>query len=279
MACGGHAGRCSARQSVVTARAVLLATGGLGRVYLNTHQPRGRDRRRRGGGVPRRRGDQRHRVRAVPSHRAARRGRAAISALRSAARRRRLAAEYADGERFMERYHRWGTGAARRGCARDRGGDEAHGRAARLARSDASRAGIRARAFPANLRDVPALRHRPRARARAGRSRRALCDGRRAYGSRRPHQHCRDSSPPARWRAPACTAPTGWPATRCSKAWCSARAPAARCARVDGRRRGRKECPARWRSPRSRSRTVPRISPGNTAASSAMPKACGRPST
>ena len=38
-----------------------------------------------------------------------------------------------------------------------------------------------------------------------------------------------DSSRPARWRAPACTAPTGWPATRCSRGSCSARAPRRRC--------------------------------------------------
>ena len=35
-------------------------------------------------------------------------------------------------------------------------------------------------------------------------------------------RRCPGCGPWARWRAPACTGPTGWPRTRCSKAWCSA---------------------------------------------------------
>jgi succinate dehydrogenase/fumarate reductase flavoprotein subunit len=39
-----------------------------------------------------------------------------------------------------------------------------------------------------------------------------------------PHRHCPACTPSARPPTPACTAPTGWPATRWSSAWCS-RAP------------------------------------------------------
>ena len=41
---------------------------------------------------------------------------------------------------------------------------------------------------------------------------------------------CPVSMRPAKWRAPACTARIGWPATRCSKAWSTGRAPRRACA-------------------------------------------------
>ena len=75
-----------------------------------------------------------------------------------------------------------GTGAAGRGGAGDCRGDEATGLAARVARSDASRGGVRAGAFPADLRDVLAIRDRPGAGGGAGGSGGALCDGRRVVG-------------------------------------------------------------------------------------------------
>ena len=51
---------------------------------------------------------------------------------------------------------------------------------------------------------------------------------------RRPHVDSRSVRGRARWHAPACTAPTGWRATRCSRGWCSAPARAVRCGTIAG---------------------------------------------
>ena len=64
---------------------------------------------------------------------------------------------------------------------------------------------------------VAALREagpRPGDRARPGRARGALHDGRRRHRPRRRVDACRACTPSARPRAPACTAPTGSPRTR-----------------------------------------------------------------
>ena len=60
---------------------------------------------------------------------------------------------------------------------------------------------------------------------------RALLDGRGRDRHRRPHDACRGSSPSARSPAPARTAPTGSPRTRCSRGWSSRTGPPARSGR------------------------------------------------
>ena len=65
----------------------------------------------------------------------------------------------------------------------------------------------------------------------SGRPGGALPDGRHRHRRVGADVAARACSPPARPPAPASTAPTVWPATRCSKAWCSARAPPRRCSR------------------------------------------------
>ena len=70
----------------VTARAVLLATGGLGHVFLNTTNPARCYGRWRGDGLPRRSRNRRYRIRAVPPHGAPPGRRTALPALRGTAR-------------------------------------------------------------------------------------------------------------------------------------------------------------------------------------------------
>ena len=94
------------------------------------HQPRCRDRRWSRHGVSRGSRHQRHRVRAVSSHRAARGRRTAVSAVRGAARRRRVPSQSRRRAIHGAIPSAEGTGAARRGGARHRGGDGAQRRAA-----------------------------------------------------------------------------------------------------------------------------------------------------
>ena len=78
-------------------------------------------------------------------------------------------------------------------------------------------------ALSQDLRYLHAVQHRPR-RTDAAPSGRPLRHGRgteRLNGGLR----CPVFSPRARQPAPAFTAPTDWPVTRCSKAWCMERAP------------------------------------------------------
>ena len=77
------------------------------------------------------------------------------------------------------------------------------------------------RRFPTILARLPRARRRPGHRADPGRAGPALRVRRRRHrpvGTLRP---CRGSTPPARSPAPASTAPTGWPPTRCSRGWSS----------------------------------------------------------
>ena len=76
--------------------------------------------------------------------------------------------------------------------------------------------------FPAGAEPVPPRRLRAAGAAGADRAGGALPHGRRRHRRARPHQHRAACGRAARWPAPACTAPTGWPATRCWRVWCSA---------------------------------------------------------
>ena len=80
--------------------------------------------------------------------------------------------------------------------------------------------------FPNILRALPGAGHRHHARADPGGAGRALHLRRRPHRPGGPHRPARPATPSARPPAPACTAPTGWPATRWWNAWCSRRAAA-----------------------------------------------------
>ena len=81
------------------------------------------------------------------------------------------------------------------------------------------------RALPQHLRALPGAGHRHHAAADPGGAGRALHLRRRRTPTCRGRTDLRrPATPSARPPAPACTAPTAWPATRCSSAWCS-RAP------------------------------------------------------
>ena len=188
-----------------------------------------RHRRRHRARVAGRRARRRSRVRAVSSDGAGGRRRAAVSAVRGAARRRRVA---------RQRRRRALHGALRARPASWRRAISSR------ARSCAKR---RARAAPVYL----SLQHldpdwvhaafptiaaacriggpRSRARSHSGRAGRALHDGRRRNRRLGRARRCPGSTRPARWRAPASTAPTVSRATRCSKGWSSARARRRRC--------------------------------------------------
>ena len=90
---------------------------------------------------------------------------------------------------------------------------------------------VRAPQIPDDHAGVRPGRARPRHRPHSREPRRSLHDGRcrnrPATGGRRS----KGCSPPARWRAPASTAPTVWPAIRCWRASCSGPARRRRCAR------------------------------------------------
>ena len=65
--------------------------------------------------------------------------------------------------------------------------------------------------------DVRPLRHRHGRRAGSGGSGGPLHVRRRGGRSRRPDRVCRACSPSGKWPAPGSTGPTGWPAIRCSR--------------------------------------------------------------
>ena len=132
----------------------------------------------------------------------------------------------ARGEAFMTRYHPAGDLAPR---DRRRRAHRARAPSAPAAPSSCPRASAIptcTRRFPTIAETCRAGRPRSRPRPDSGRPGRALRHGRRRHRLMAARR-CPGSSPPAKWRAPACTAPTGSPATRCSRGWCSARAPGA----------------------------------------------------
>ena len=77
------------------------------------------------------------------------------------------------------------------------------------------------RRFPTILATCRSPRRRPGHRPDPGRAGLPLRLRRRGHRPVGPHQRARASTPPARSPAPACTAPTGWPPTRCSRGWSS----------------------------------------------------------
>ena len=87
--------------------------------------------------------------------------------------------------------------------------------------------GVPEGALPDHPRALPGAGHRHRAPADPGGAGRALHLRRRRHRSATAAPTCRACTRWARPPTPGCTAPTGWRATRCSSAWCSA-APAPR---------------------------------------------------
>ena len=216
----------------VRCRAVVLASGGLGQVFSQTTNPAVVDRRRDGAGLPGRRGAARPRVRAVPPDRDVARPRLpwpAAADLRGGARRGRLPRRLggpAGSCRACTSWPTWrpATWSRRRspaGCWRPatRTCGSTPGTWARRALGDA---------LPDDPRHLPAVRRRPGDRADPGRAGLPLRLRWRRHRPLGPVQPAAVSTPPARSRAPGCTAPTGWPPTRCSRAWCS-RAGSPRC--------------------------------------------------
>ncbi len=102
------------------------------------------------------------------------------------------------------------AGAPRRGGAGRPGADRRQRRGVGGARHAPRRPGT----VPQRRRGAQAGRHRSRDRARAGRARGALHDGRASPPTCTAGPRCPACSPSASARAPACTAPTGWPPTR-----------------------------------------------------------------
>ena len=91
-----------------------------------------------------------------------------------------------------------------------------------LARHHRQEAGVRARALPQHLRGVPALGHRHHPAAHPGRARGALHVRRRDDQLRRADHHPRPLGHRRVRVHRACTAPTASRATRCSRGWSSA---------------------------------------------------------
>ena len=197
---------------------VVLATGGIGQLYLAHHQPAGGDRRRPGDGRARRRPAGRPRVRPVPSHGA--RGRAptrcrcsprrCAARARSLRRRARASASCSTSTRTpSSRRATWWRAAIWRHLAR---------RAPRLPRRP--RRG-RGRASPSAFPTVFALCQRhgldPRREPIPVAPAAHYHMGGIAVDARRPHLAPRPLGLRRGGVRPASTAPTGWPATRCSK--------------------------------------------------------------
>ena len=213
-------GRCE--PVAVRARAVVLATGGLGALYAVTTNPLEARGEGLGDGGARRRPDRRSRIRAVSSHRHRHRPRSRAAGDRSAARRRRGA-----GQRAGRALHAGAAPGRRTGAARHRGARHLIARsppAAALPRRDAAIGAHFAEHFPTVYAAClaagidPARQPIPVAPAAhyhmggIARGRAWPLVAARPVGGRR-------MCPP-----PACTAPTAWPPTRCWKRWSSARA-------------------------------------------------------
>ena len=170
------------------AQETILATGGLGRIFLHTTNPPGVVRRRRRDGVPRRRALPEHAVRAVPSHDAVP-GRRTVPAVGVAARGRREARR-----RGRPRVHdRLPPGriarAARHRRARHPPDDARDRRAVRVPRHQPQAGRLGARAVPGHRGALPRDGTRPGVTAHPRRARRALLvrrDCRRPVGALEP---------------------------------------------------------------------------------------------
>ena len=247
----------------VRCRAVVLASGGLGQVFSQTTNPAGRDRRRDGAGLPGRRGAARPGVRAVPPDRDVARPRLARPAaadLRGGPRRGRVPRRLGGQPVHAGRPRAGRPGAPRRRRQGDHPADDRDRPPAHVARCAPPRASdVLGEAVPDHPGDLPAARRRPGHRADPGRARLPLRLGRRRDRPLGALHACPASTPPARSPARGCTAPTGWPPTRCSRAW-SSRAASPRCCPASCGRGATRRVDRRPAGPRRRRR--PARAPG-----------------
>ena len=133
-------------------------------------------------------------------------------------------------------------------------------------------------AFSRHRGALPRRRHRSRAPADPGAAGGALPHGRHRRGRRGPQHHRGPVGLRRGRRQPACTAPTGWPATRCSRPW-SWRAPwptASPAPPAGAAARGAAGRPAAGRRRRSPARPDQRDA--GRGARPRRPRARGRPS-
>ena len=133
----------------------------------------------------------------------------------------------------MSRYHPDGDLAPRDVVARSIVRESEPDRRRRVPHAGASRRAQRPRSL--SRRSRPTCRQVGldlAKRPHSGRTGGALPDGRHRYRRVGTDVAARACSRRAKRRAPASTAPTASRATRCSRAWCSARAPPSRCSRT-----------------------------------------------
>ena len=233
----GKIGRCVGAQvlhengstSVVRAKVVLLATGGAGHVFSDTTNPPVAT----GDGVAMayRAGATVADLEFVQFH---------PTALKIAGQPRFLLSEALRGEgarllneageRFMERYDPAGDLAPRDRVARSIELESRRTGRADLPLAPDARPGLRARALSSDS-PPPAARRASTWRAiefRSGLPRTTSWAACRPISMAAPRSA--DCSRRAKWPVPAFTAPTVLPATRCSRGWCLAPVPDARCA-------------------------------------------------
>ncbi len=208
----------------VSARAVVLATGGMGQVFEQTTNPRVSTGD--GVAVALRAGAEVADLEFVQFHPTVlylgEQARGQQPLISEAVRGEGAYLVDDDGKRFMVGQHELAELAPRDVVAKAimRRMRETGARARLAGRPSPGRRAVVA-PVPDDPRVLPVLRHRPRDRADPGGSRLPLRQRRRAYGPGRSYVGAVVSTPAARWHAPGFTAPTGWRRTPCSRAWSS----------------------------------------------------------